>query len=404
MPALSFTSLLLIGLVAVAAPLLLQILPRLGVPSLVLEIIGGIIVGPAVLGWVHVDAPVQVLSDLGLGMLLFMAGFEIDPDRLRGKVVKCALVGYAWSIALAIAIGYLTGIGEFVLDPPLIAIALMSTSLGLLVPLLKDVGETESNFGQLIIAAGTIAEFVPIVLLSLFFSATADSAAVKVVLLAGFAALVAAGGIALIRLGQLNWLSKVLRRLEDTSAQLRVRLAIALALAFAVAAAEFGLAMILGAFLAGVIVRLVGQHEPEVQPQFQLKLDAIAFGFLVPIFFVTTGAELDVRSLFERPAALVKVPIFLAALLVARGLPALAYRRLIPRRQMISAGLLQATTLTLPIVVVHIGIALGKLRTDTGAALLTAGLLSVIIYPRLGLAVLHRRVRPEPLVRYEQVG
>ncbi|HET7304675.1 MAG TPA: cation:proton antiporter [Segeticoccus sp.] len=387
MPTLTFTGLLVVGVVAVAVPLLLELVPSLPLPSLVLEIVGGIVVGPAVLGWVHVDAPVQVVSDLGLGMLLFMAGFEIDPQRLRGRLMSLSVAGYAGSVALGILAGYLLFAGSLVLTPILIAIPLMSTSLGALIPLLKDAGQTDTDFGQLVITAGTIAEFVPVVLLSLLFSLTSESPAGELLLLGGFGLVVAAAAVALTRAVRADWLTAVLRRLDDTSSQLRVRLAIVLALAFAVAAEQFGLAMILGAFMAGVILRVLGQYEPDVQPVFRIKLESIAFGFLVPVFFVATGVELDIGALVN-PGTMAKVPVFLAAMLLVRGLPALAYRTLLPQRLVLSAGLLQATTLTMPIVVVQLGIELGRLTSGTGAALLTASLLSVVLFPRLGLSLL----------------
>jgi Kef-type K+ transport system membrane component KefB len=344
-PTLSFNGLLIVALVAVAVPLLLELVSAAHVPPVVLEIIGGAVVGPFGLGFVHVDIPIQVLSDLGLGFLLFLAGYEIDLSHFRGQPLRLALAGFGASIILAVAVSYLAYLGGAVKTPLLIAIPLMSTSLGVLLPVLRDAGATHTVLGQLVITASSIAEFAPIVLLSLFFSATSTSPVVQTALLAGFAAAVVVAGFVLLRVGHLPWLTRVLHRLEHTSSQLRVRIAITIALAFGVAAQQFGLATILGAFLAGVIVRLLGQHEPEEQQlQFGHKLDALGFGFLIPIFFVTTGLGIDVRTLFASPIALVKVPMFVVAFLIVRGIPALAYRRVVNKPLIAAAALLQATT------------------------------------------------------------
>src|SRR5262249_28862482 len=168
----SFNSLLIIAGVAVLVPVVLDLVPRLPVPEAALEVIAGIVIGPSVLGWVRADAPVQVLSDLGLGMLLFLAGLEIDLDRLRGPLARLAVSAFAVSAVLALLCAYAFDLAGQARHPLLLAIILMSTSTGLLLPLLKDAGEEATEFGQLVMTAAALAEIVPIMLLSLFFSAT----------------------------------------------------------------------------------------------------------------------------------------------------------------------------------------------------------------------------------------
>src|SRR3954463_3025018 len=182
---LTFTNLLIIVAIGFAAPLGLGFVPSVRVPSVVVEIVLGILVGPAVLGWVHVDDPVQVFATVGLAYLLFLAGLEVDFERLRGRVLRLALFGFVVSLGLAIVVGLLLKAGGFVSQPLFVAIVLSATSLGVLVPVLKDAGESGSAFGQLIIASGTIADFATVILLSLFFSREAGSPATKVILLAG---------------------------------------------------------------------------------------------------------------------------------------------------------------------------------------------------------------------------
>ena len=394
MLAISFNSVLIIAALAVLVPVALGFLPQVPVPGAVLEVIAGIVVGPAVLGWVRVDAPVQVLSDLGLGMLLFLAGLEIDVDRLRGPLVRLAGSAFAVSVALALVCAYafrLAGLGT---QPLLLAIMLMSTSTGLLLPLLKDVGEDATEFGQLVMTAAAIAEIVPIMLLSLFFSAASKTTADQLVSLAIFLALLALIGLTLSRALRLERLDRLLTRLEDRSAQLRVRAALTLALACGVLAYRFGFASILGAFAAGLLVRLVELSGHAPRPQFQIKVEAIGFGFLVPIFFITTGVSFQLKELLANPTAIAEVPLFLAALLVVRGLPALLYRRFVGPRRAGAAGLLQATTLTFVIVASQIGLATGKITPTAAASLLTAGLLSAALFPVGAQRLLARRAGP----------
>jgi Kef-type K+ transport system membrane component KefB len=391
----SFNSVLIIAAVAVLVPLVLGLVPRLPVPEAALEVIAGILIGPAVLGWVRIDAPVQVLSELGLGMLLFLAGLEIDIERLRGPLARLAVSAFAVSAVLALLCAYAFRLAGQARQPLLLAIILMSTSTGLLLPLLKDAGEGSTSFGQLVMTAAALAEIVPIILLSLFFSVTSATPGAQAVSLAIFIALVVLSGTALAWAHRLEPAGRLLNRLSDSSAQLRVRASLTLALAFGVLAYRFGFASILGAFAAGLLVRIVDLARGSPHPQFRVKLEGIGFGFLIPIFFISTGVAFPLKALLAHPAALAAVPLFLAALLVVRGLPALLYTRFAGGRRAVAAGLLQATTLTFVIVAAQIGLADGKITPTTAASLLTAGLLSAILFPGAAQRLLPRAATPE---------
>ncbi len=195
----------------------------------------------------------------------------------------------------------------------------MLTSAGLLLPLLKDAGEGSTSFGQLVMTAAALAEIVPIMLLSLFFSATSATPGAQAVSLAIFIVLVVLSGTALAWVRLLEPAGRLLNRLSDSSAQLRVRASLTLALAFGVLAYRFGFASILGAFAAGLLVRIVDLARGSPHPQFRVKLEGIGFGFLVPIFFISTGVAFPLKALFANPAALAAVPLFLAALLAGAG-------------------------------------------------------------------------------------
>ena len=220
----SFENLVVVAAVAFAAPFLLGLFPRVRLPSVVLEIVAGIVLGPSLLGLVEVDAAVATLALIGLGFVLFLAGLEIELDALRGPVLRLSAAGFALSFAIAVAVALALSAGGLVQTPLLVAIILCSTSLGVLVPVLKDAGEIGSTFGQLIVAAASIADFGAIILLTLLFSgeAGAGSAALllgTLVALAAVVALVVRGAESSARI------RADLLRLQDTTAQIRVRAA-----------------------------------------------------------------------------------------------------------------------------------------------------------------------------------
>jgi Kef-type K+ transport system membrane component KefB len=390
----SFNSLLIIAGISVLVPVVLGLLPRLPVPGAVLMVIGGIVVGPSVLNWARIDAPVEVLSDLGLGMLLFLAGLEIDVERLRSPLSRLAGTAFGLSAGLGLLGGFVFWLTGAATPPILLAIILMSTSAGLLLPLLKDAGEGSTEFGQLIMTAAAVAELVPILLLSLLFSAASETPADKIVSLVVFLALLVLIGLAVSRVRRLHRLDRMLDRLERRSGQLRLRAALTLALACGLLAYRFGFASILGAFAAGLLVRIIESSGGEPNKEFLIKLDGIGFGFLVPIFFVSTGVAFQLKGLENQPSALVEVPLFLLALLVVRGVPALLYLRAVGRRRAVAGGLLQATTLTFVIVATVIGQQTGKLTAATSAALVAAGLLSAALFPAAAGRLLVRTGAP----------
>jgi Kef-type K+ transport system membrane component KefB len=383
----SFTGLMAVAAIAFVAPLLLGLVPKLRLPAVVLEIVAGIVVGP-VLDWVEPDRLVDVISALGLAFLLFLAGLEIELERFRGQFLRMSVVGLLVSFSLALVIAFgLDGAG-LVETPLFVAIVFLATSLGLVVPVLKDAGETASTFGQLTIASASITDFAAVILLSLFYSQEAVGAGVKLLLVGGFVLLVAALGLAAAGAGRLGPLSASLLRLQDTTAEIRVRGAVLLLLAILVLAKSFGLEVILGAFIAGALLKLVDRDVMMTHPNFHLKLEAIGFGFLIPVFFVNSGLTFDIESLASGGSALLRVPVFLIALMLVRGLPALLYRRIIGGRQVVAAALLQATSLPFIVAAAQIGMELDTISDATGAGLIAAGLLSVLIFPLASLTIL----------------
>jgi Kef-type K+ transport system membrane component KefB len=389
-----FGDLLLVVAVAFVAPFVLGLFPGVRLPSVVLEIIAGIVIGPALLGIVEVDQAIEVVSIIGLAFLLFLAGLEIEFDQLHGQTLRLPLIGWVVSFGIAVVVALLLKAGGLIETPLLVAIVLCATSLGVIIPVLKDAGEVSSGFGQLVVAAGSIADFGAIILLSIFFSG--EGGIGSTLLLIG--GLVVLGVLVFVAVSGAEHSAKIradLLRLQDTTAQIRVRAAVVLFIGFAAVAEQIGLEVILGTFIGGAIISLVDRDKVMSHPDFRRKLEAMGFGFFIPVFFVTTGVRFDLDALVADASNLVMLPIFLVALLVVRGLPALIYRRAIDGRHAAIAGVLQATSLPFIVAATAIGMELDLISGAESAALIGAGLLSVLIFPVTGLALL-RRGGPPP--------
>ncbi len=387
MDAPGFTNLLIIVAVAFAVPFTLGLLPRVKLPSVVLELVLGIVIGPAVLGWVTIDETVSVIALVGLVFLLFLAGLEIEFEHLRGRVLK--LTGLAWlaSFAIAVAVAHALQGGGLVQTPLLVAVILSATSLGVIIPVLKDAGEIATPFGQLVVAAGTIADFGAIILLSILFTGEGGTTA-TLLLIAALLGMAVALYLVVTGAERSRHVADDLVRLQDTTAQIRVRGAIVVLIAFAALAESLGLEVILGAFAAGAVLTLVDRDRYMTHPQFRAKLEAIGFGVFIPVFFVASGVRFDLDALLASMDAIVKVPLFLLALLAIRGLPALAYRGAIGTRRTVVAALLQATSLPFIVAGTAIGLELGLVGGGEAAALVAAGLLSLLVFPLAGLTIL----------------
>jgi Kef-type K+ transport system membrane component KefB len=390
MPEVSFSSLAVILAAAFVAPLVLGFLPRVRLPAVVLEILLGIAIGPSVLGWAHDDEIVRVLSIIGLAFLLFLAGLELDLRGMKRSIARVAGLGFLVSLAMAAFCGLVLSATGLVTNALLAAVILTATSLGLVIPVLKEAGHIDSPLGQLVIAGASMGDFGAIILLSALFSTDDTTAGSKVVLLVQFVVLV---GLVIASIGLSSRsvrVSVLLTRLQDTTAEIRVRGAVLLLVVLIVLAQQFGLETILGAFIAGAVVGFVDRDAAATHPHFRLKLEAIGYGFVVPIFFVTSGVTFDLHALLDDPSTLLLVPVFLVALVVARGVPAIVYRRVVGTAGAVVSGLFQATSLPFIVAATLIGVDIGALRPSTAAAFVAAGLASALIFPLAGLSVLRR--------------
>ena len=385
---LDYSDLLIALAAATAAPLLVDLLPLPRVPPIVTEILAGILIGPQVLDWVTVDAPLEVFSQVGLVFLFFLAGLEIAFDAEDERHLGAVGAAFALSLGLAliVALGFeATGLAD---TPLLVAIVLAATSFGIVVAVLKDAAQTTTSFGQLVIAGASLADFATVILLSLFFSSSGASFETTLVLLTLFLGLVAVVGMVLAGARASGRLRAAIVRMHRTSAQISVRIAFVLLAALVYMSEEFGLEVVLGAFLAGAMVSLLDRDREVAKSGLQEKLEGIGFGVFIPMFFVVSGVRLDLDALFSSAGTLVLVPLTVIALLLIRGLPAFLYRRFLTRRRLLAAGLLQATSLSFIVAATQIGLELGKLDTAAAAALVAGGVVSVLVFPTVALRLL----------------
>lgn len=373
---------------ATVAPLLVDLLPLPKVPPIVTELLAGIVIGPVVLDLVDVTAPLDVFASIGLVFLFFMAGLEIAFDASDERHLGLVGAAFAASLGLALVVALVFDAVELVGAPLLVAIILSATSFGIVVAVLRDAGQTRTPFGQLVIAGASIADLATVILLSLFFSSSGASFETTLVLLLLFLGMVAVVGLALAGARGSRQLQATVARLHRTSAQISVRIAFLLLVLLVYMSEEFGLEVVLGAFLAGAMVSLLDREHVVDDTGLKDKLDGIGFGVFIPIFFVVSGVKLDLDALFSSIDTILLVPLTLIALLLVRGLPALVYRRFVPERQALSAGLLQATSLSFVVAATQIGVEIGKLDSGAAAGLVTGGLISVLVFPALALRLL----------------
>lgn len=380
---------LVIFALAVAAPIVAEWIPKFSPPSVVLEILCGILIGPYLLGWVDVrpDGTLDVLSRFGMLFLFFLAGLEIDFKAIQGRPILTMGLGWLLGLALAIAIGWVLEMAGLVRSGLVVSVALTTTALGTLIPILRDSGVSETKLGTFVVAAGAVGEFGPIILLSVLLTGGHGHASGGLGLGSGMLllifALVTLGGAFLSARLRPTYVTNLLERKLHTSAQLPVRVSLLLLIALVVLTHRWGLDHVLGAIAAGVVVSLACQgHKGE---EVKHKLEGIGFGLFVPVFFIVNGIKFNLGALVESPRVLMAVPLYLAMFLIVRGVPVLFCRRDLPRRDWLPLALFSATGLPLVVAVTEVGVKSEQMDEATAVALVGAGMLSVLIFPLLAL-------------------
>jgi Kef-type K+ transport system membrane component KefB len=380
-----------IVLVAAIAATTVAIVPKgMAPPVVVLELVLGIAIGPEALDLAHSSDFIDFFSNLGLGMLFYFAGYEIDFERIKGAPLKLGAIGWALSVGLAYGIGGVLAAAGIVVSFLYTGSALATTAIGTLIPILKDSGGLKTRFGTYLLAAGGAGEFGPILLVTLVL--TTASPLHEAAILVAFVFLALGVALASVRLAWRGW--PAFERTFEASSQLAVRITVVLVFGLVLLASQLGLDVLLGGFVAGMITRAALRgHELQV---FESKLTAVGFGFFVPFFFITSGLEFDLGALGSAEA-LAKMALFLGLFLVVRGTPALLlYRKVLSTTERRALAFFSATELPLVVAITTIAIDAGKMRPSTAAGLVGAAMLSTLVYPFIGIALQKRALSEQP--------
>ena len=372
-----------VALVAALAPLVVAALPGPRIPQVVVFLLGGILIGPHVLG-VAETSNIQLLANIGLGFLFLLAGYELDPALLRQRPGRLAITG--WLISAVIAVGVAGGLAAagYIKDYVPVGLALTTTALGTLLPILRDNDMLAGQFGQHVYAAGAVGELFPILIIAVFLTQRGHFIAL---------ASVAGVGLLAIALSAAPWLARsgtvqrIIREGQDETRQTTLRWAVVLLFVLLAIASRFGLDVVLGALLAGMVLRAWTRRFSIDTEGLERKFDAVGYGVFIPIFFISSGMTLDLKAISQDP---LRMLLFFLLLLIVRGLPSLlVYRRTLGARQRIEMTFITATTLPLLIALAEIGQRDGVMLPATAAALVGAGVLSVLVYPLIAVG-LHR--------------
>jgi Kef-type K+ transport system membrane component KefB len=376
------SELLLIAFVAMLAPLLAELPSGFRLPVVVLEVILGILIGPHVFHLASPDGMIGTLGELGLTFLLFMVGLEIDFDKIRGRPLSLAVGGWFLSFFVALVCMFFFSVIGLIQSPPLLAaVALSTTALGVLAPILRDRGELNTDFGIYMVAAAAAGEFGPLVVISMLLIPTHSTFVHALFMVTFIIIAFVAANIALNT--RASPLLDILTRTMQSSGQLPVRICILLQILFVALAAKFGLNIVMGAFAAGIVVKLaIKGKEGEL---LRHKLDAIGYGFLIPIFFIVAGMKFEISALWSAPLAPIQVMLLLGLMLLVRGVPLLLYKKELTPEEQLPFAFYSATGLPLIIVISEIGVSSGLMPPDRASILVSAGMISVLLFPILAV-------------------
>ncbi|MDX6325822.1 MAG: hypothetical protein QOK15_2176 [Nocardioidaceae bacterium] len=379
------TTLLVMTVIAAVAPFVAALFSRIHLPQVVIFIVGGVIVGPQVLGWTH-PTTIVLLANVGLGLLFLLAGYELDLTLFRQHVGRRAVLAWVVTAVVAVAVtGVLSYVG-FVRAFVPVAIGLTTTAFGTLLPILRDNGILGSRFARFLLPAGAAGEFLPIIAIAIFLSSQGRFLGlISLVVMFALAAFLAV----LPKWTSLPSFVRISHEGEDATSQTTVRITVALLVGLLVIASHFGLDVVLGAFLAGIILH---RWAPGDVHSLEGKLDAIGYGFFIPVFFISSGMGLDLRSIAQSPQRLL---VFFLLLLAVRGLPSLfLYRHDLGWSERVQMVLFTATALPLLVALSQIGLSTGEMLPANAAALVGAGVLSVLVLPGVAVTLNRRSTRP----------
>ena len=376
-------------LVAALAPLVVAMLPGPRIPQVVVFLLGGVLIGPHVLGFAETSS-IQLLANIGLGFLFLLAGYELDPRLLRQEPGRLAIGGWLMSAAIAVGVAAALTAAGYIKDYVPVGLALTTTALGTLLPILRDNGMLGGEFGRHVFAAGAVGELFPILIIAVFLGQRGSFVALASVALVGALALV---------LTVVPWLARsaAVQRMvtegQESTGQVTLRWSMVLLFALLAVASRFGLDVVLGAVLAGMVLRGWTQHLSMDTASLEHKFDAVGYGLFIPIFFISSGMSFDLKSISQDPLRLL---VFFVLLIVVRGLPSLlVYRRAMAPVQRLEMTFITATSLPLLIALAAVGEQDGVMLPSTAASMIGAGVLSVLVFPLIAVG-LHRRAAVTP--------
>ena len=378
-----------VALVAALAPLVVAMLPGPRIPQVVIFLLGGVLIGPHVLGLADTSS-IQLLANIGLGFLFLLAGYELDPRLLRQQPGRLAIGG--WVMSAAIAVGVTAGLtaAGYIRDYVPVGLALTTTALGTLLPILRDNNMLGGEFGRYVFAAGAVGELFPILIIAVFLGQRGSFVALASVALVGALALTLTF---VPRLARSAAVQRVVTEGQEATGQVTLRWSMVLLFALLAVASRFGLDVVLGAVLAGMVLRGWTRHLNVDAESLEHKFDAVGYGLFIPIFFISSGMSFDLKSISEDPLRLL---IFFVLLIVVRGLPSLlVYRRALAPVQRLEMTFITATSLPLLIALAAIGEQDGVMLPSTAASLIGAGVLSVLVFPLIAVG-LHKRAALTP--------
>ncbi|AHD20387.1 MULTISPECIES: cation:proton antiporter [Rhodococcus] len=390
------TSLFWIAVAAVLAPLIAGAVPRRLVPEVVLLLVAGVLIGPYAFDLAETGSEIGILRELGLGMLFLLAGYEIDPAELRGRGGRRAML--TWCVCMLLALGTVAALGAVgqVHAEIAVAIALTSTALGTLLPILADRGLVATPLGRSVLNHGAFGELLPVVAMATLLGARGALGSL-IVLLAFAVVAVAVAVLPTWILGEGSRFTQFVRLGSDTTAQIPVRLTMLLLVGLIAVAAVFDLDIILGAFAAGFILR---RTIPAGDERLEKKLDGLGYGFLIPIFFVTSGMAIDVGAVASAPGILLA---FLGLLVLVRGVPVFVASRLerdetgnrmFGTAEQLQIALYSTTGLPLIVAVTGVAVSADQMTNASASILVAAGAVTVLVLPMLA-GLLHHPAAAE---------
>lgn len=386
----TFLPLLLITALAVAVPLATSRLRRITLPIVVGEILAGIVIGHSGFDLVETSPTLDFLKEFGFAFLMFLSGLEIDFSLLTGsrnsgtgngwwtRPLPLAALLFVGTLVLGILSGLLLGRLGVVDNPLLMGLILSTTSLGVVVPVLKERGLLRAEFGQLLLIEASIADFVTLVLLTVVIALGRPGPTFDLLLIPVLLVLFLIAVNAVQRLAQQPLLKRILDEVTHATSQIRVRAALAFMVAWVVLAQALGVELILGAFLAGAVAGLLAESEESTA---RVKLDAIGYGFFVPIFFIMVGVEFKLSALLDSPSAIWLVLILVGLSYLVKVIPALALRTLFPWRETLAAGILLSSRLSLIIAAAAIALQLGVITEAVNASIILLAVVTTTLSP-----------------------